>query len=258
MNASAGGLEDRATSLEDLRPEAHWMSHSWALPRPQAPSATSDNLPPRLDETDLMRFKGKISEWNDDRGFGFIAPAEAGARVLCHIKASADRSSRPEVGKTVTYELAKDARGRPRASQIRYAGSVKPPPVASQPSRSSLTQAVVGASVFLLGLAALVVTSRAPWWLLPWYLVLSVVTFMLYGWDKVSARGGHWRTQESTLNGLALLGLRNISCREAEGEQVIETVGGCGAAAVPVLDLDQINPQGPEDLVEGHPVFDRG
>ena len=182
------------------------MSHPRALAQPEAPSVTSDNLPPRLDETDLMRFKGKISEWNDDRGFGFIAPAEAGARVFCHIKAFADRSSRPEVGKTVTYELANDARGRPRASQIRYAGSVKPPPVASQPSRSSLTQAVVGASVFLLGLAALVVTSRAPWWLLPWYLVLSVVTFMLYGWDKVSARGGHWRTQESTLNGLALLG----------------------------------------------------
>ena len=182
------------------------MSHPWALARPDAPSVTSDNLPPRLDETDLMRFKGKISEWNDDRGFGFIAPAETGARVFCHIKAFADRSSRPEVGTIVTYELAKDAHGRPRASQIRYAGSVKPPPVASQPSRSSLTQAVVGASVFLLGLAALVVTSRAPWWLLPWYLVLSVVTFMLYGWDKVSARGGHWRTQESTLNGLALLG----------------------------------------------------
>ena len=36
--------------------------------------------------------------------------------------------------------------------------------------------------------------------------VLSGVTFMLYGWDKVSARGGHWRTRESTLNGLAFLG----------------------------------------------------
>jgi uncharacterized membrane protein YsdA (DUF1294 family) len=60
--------------------------------------------------------------------------------------------------------------------------------------------------VFLIIIAALVITGRAPWWVLPWYLVLSGVTFMAYGWDKVSARGGHWRTQESTLNGLALLG----------------------------------------------------
>ena len=154
-----------------------------------------------------MRFKGKISEWNDDRGFGFIAPSEGGARVFCHIRAFTDRSSRPEAGKTVTYELAKDDRGRPRAAQIRYAGSAKPsPPPAQPPARSSVTQAVVGSSVFMLGLTALVVTGQAPWWLLPWYLVLSAVTFMLYGWDKVSARGGHWRTQESTLNGLALLG----------------------------------------------------
>jgi uncharacterized membrane protein YsdA (DUF1294 family) len=59
--------------------------------------------------------------------------------------------------------------------------------------------------VFLLGLAVLVVTSRAPWWVLPWYLLLSVATFLIYGWDKLSASGGHWRTSESTLNGIALV-----------------------------------------------------
>ena len=153
-----------------------------------------------------MRFKGKISEWNDDRGFGFIAPAEGGARVFCHIKAFTERSNRPEFGKTVTYELAKDDHGRLRATQIRYAGTAKPPPVASPPLQSSLTQAIVGSFVFLVVLVALVVTSRAPWWVLAWYLVLSAVTFMLYGWDKVSASGGHRRTPEKTLNGLALLG----------------------------------------------------
>lgn len=153
-----------------------------------------------------MRFKGKITEWNDDRGFGFIAPAEGGARVFCHIKAFTERSSRPEVGKIVTYELARDDRGRPRASQVRYAGSTRPLPPSSPPSQSSLTQAIVGSSVFLVVIAALMFTGRAPWWVLPWYLVLSGVTFMAYGWDKVSARGGYWRTQESTLNGLALLG----------------------------------------------------
>jgi uncharacterized membrane protein YsdA (DUF1294 family) len=52
----------------------------------------------------------------------------------------------------------------------------------------------------------LAVIGRVPWWVFPWYLLLSVLTFVLYGWDKVSARGGHWRTQESTLNGLTMLG----------------------------------------------------
>lgn len=88
----------------------------------------------------------------------------------------------------------------------RHSQSAKPLPIASPPLQSSLTQAIVGSSVFLAVIAALVVTSRAPWWVFPWYLVLSAVTFMLYGWDKVSASGGHRRTREKTLNGLALFG----------------------------------------------------
>jgi len=153
-----------------------------------------------------MRFKGKIAEWNDDRGFGFIAPAEGGARVFCHIKAFSERTGRPEVGKIVTYELSKDERGRARAAHIRYATSSRPPTVASPPRQVGLNSAIAGSTAFLVCVAALVVTGRVIWWVLPWYAGLSVVTFLMYGWDKVSARGGFWRTQESTLNGLALLG----------------------------------------------------
>ena len=116
------------------------------------------------------------------------------------------RSESDGLARTQSTDLAKDDRGRPRSTQIRYSGTAKPPPVASPPLQSSLPQAIVGASVFLAGIVALVVTGRAPWWVLPWYLVLSVGTFMLCGWDKVSATGGHRRTPESTLNGLALLG----------------------------------------------------
>ena len=58
----------------------------------------------------------------------------------------------------------------------------------------------------MIVVTVLVVMGRAAWWVLPWYLALSAVTFFAYGWDKVSAEGGHWRTQESTLNGMALLG----------------------------------------------------
>ena len=153
-----------------------------------------------------MRFKGKISEWNDDRGFGFISPAEGGPAVFCHIKAFTERTIRPEPGKIVTYELSKDERGRPRATLIRYSGAPKPAPAAPPPRQSSVASAVVGATASLAGVAALAFIDRISWWVLAWYLGLSVVTFFAYGWDKVSARGGHWRTQESTLNGLALFG----------------------------------------------------
>ena len=37
-------------------------------------------------------------------------------------------------------------------------------------------------------------------------LVMSVVTFVAYGWDKRQAKLDRWRTPEKTLQGLALLG----------------------------------------------------
>ena len=37
-------------------------------------------------------------------------------------------------------------------------------------------------------------------------LVMSVATFVAYGWDKRQAKLDRWRTPEKTLQGLALLG----------------------------------------------------
>ena len=95
-----------------------------------------------------MRFKGTLTDWNDDRGFGFIQPAEGGARVFFHISAFRERAQRPVNGNVLTYELAKDERGRPRAQQVRYTRSSKPEvdrlPSAPQPGR-----AIVVSGLFL-------------------------------------------------------------------------------------------------------------
>jgi uncharacterized membrane protein YsdA (DUF1294 family) len=39
-----------------------------------------------------------------------------------------------------------------------------------------------------------------------WYVALSGATFFLYGADKSAARRGAWRTPESSLHALSLLG----------------------------------------------------
>jgi cold shock CspA family protein len=69
-----------------------------------------------------MRHKGTLVDWNDDRGFGFIEPAEGGSRVFIHIKAFEVRVRRPIVGDRVTYELAKGSDGRINAARVRPIG----------------------------------------------------------------------------------------------------------------------------------------
>jgi uncharacterized membrane protein YsdA (DUF1294 family)/cold shock CspA family protein len=152
-----------------------------------------------------MRFKGTVAEWNDDRGFGFITPAEGGARVFCHISAFQERSGRPSVGKVVTYEAARDERGRRRAQQIRYAGKSAHPALkpGSVPHRGR-TMAISG--LFIALVAGLAASGYLSWLVPAWYLGWSAALFLAYGWDKTAAESGRWRTKEATLNSLALIG----------------------------------------------------
>ncbi|MCP9850212.1 cold shock domain-containing protein, partial [Cyanobium sp. Morenito 9A2] len=34
-----------------------------------------------------MRLRGNLKSWNDERGFGFIEPAQGGKDIFVHIKA---------------------------------------------------------------------------------------------------------------------------------------------------------------------------
>ncbi len=149
-----------------------------------------------------MRTKGKISSWNDEKGYGFIEPLGGGKRVFIHIKALANSSRRPEINQVVTYALSTDEQGRPCAVKATLAGDRLP----QRQKKSSGMLSIASAFIFLLLVALAVIAFKAPPAILGIYLVASLITFVTYALDKSAAMKGNWRTPESTLHMLSLLG----------------------------------------------------
>ena len=67
-----------------------------------------------------MRQQGRLTEWNDDRGFGFITPRDGGTRVFVHISEFPRDKRRPMKFDLVGYDIDKDDRGRLRGTQVQY------------------------------------------------------------------------------------------------------------------------------------------
>lgn len=153
-----------------------------------------------------MRHKGTLVEWNDSRGFGFIEPAQGGERAFCHISQFLVRSKRPALGDRLTYELSRDERGRPRAMRIRSVEEGRVVAKRESSSRVSPWIAVVGAAGFLGVVVWLFLSGRIPVIVPAAYVALSLIAIAAYAIDKSAAMNQRWRTKESTLHFIALLG----------------------------------------------------
>lgn len=72
---------------------------------------------------------GILRTWNDDKGFGFIAPTHGGRELFVHISAFPRDGSRPTVGESLSYELGQGRDGKPQAVRVvrKAVGMQKPP-----------------------------------------------------------------------------------------------------------------------------------
>lgn len=148
-----------------------------------------------------MRLAGRITDWNDGKGYGFVVPNGGGERAFVHIHDFPRGSRRPVAGDLVSYVPGKDAHGRLQAREVRHAGQRAEP----ERSVSRLSRAVLGLSA----LVAIIVATLAGW--LPLLLagvygLMSAVSWLMYFSDKRAAGRGDRRTPENSLHLADLLG----------------------------------------------------
>ena len=149
-----------------------------------------------------MRLKGKLLKWNNEKAFGFIAPNGGGDDVFIHKTAFSNGKRTPQINELITFSIAKDKQGRYCANDATYSGEKLKKKQAKNVNKFSIILSIL----FLMSLPIAVVTELMPQNIAFSYFVASAVTFITYAFDKSKAKRGVWRTPESTLHLLALIG----------------------------------------------------
>ena len=162
--------------------------------------------------------QGFIKKWQDDKGFGFIQ-TQNGESVFFHINEFKARR-RPEVGEQVVFTVGQDNQGRIQAKEVQELSFVQQKMAQkNQQIRQRNTKRSAQANFeagqkkrLFLGvgfygvLILLAATDKLSWLVIAWYAALGVITYAVYAKDKAAAQSGDWRTPESTLHLLSVLG----------------------------------------------------
>lgn len=115
-----------------------------------------------------MRYQGKITKWNDGKGFGFITRNDSNQQVFVHISAfdKAQQRLRPTVGDGVSFEVADDIKKGLQAYNVIYLNR-QPSPATRKSSAKTIATSGSGirlgalAKIFAVILAGLVFYKNA-------------------------------------------------------------------------------------------------
>jgi len=147
---------------------------------------------------------GVLTEWRDERGYGFITPDDGSQKVFLHIKSMVPGQRRPEQWDFIYYKLDVDERGRPCAKEafLRSVDRKRPAP---------FLHAFIGWLAKQIWLAVIPymaygLLTRRLWAAMGLtYLGNSLMTILFYWDDKFRAQKDLWRLPEILLHYWELL-----------------------------------------------------
>ncbi|MFW2012107.1 DUF1294 domain-containing protein [Acinetobacter bereziniae] len=163
-----------------------------------------------------MRDQGRLVEWFDDKGYGFIQPNDGlKERVFLHIKDFAQKGPRPIVGCALEYVVQLDGQGRYKAKQVTYLKATQT--VHAKTNRTSqnklnaqkastLQPMQIICIVYIVVLAILSISGLLNGMILFFVSIINVMTYWFYSQDKEAAQMNQRRVPENTLHILAFLG----------------------------------------------------
>ena len=160
-----------------------------------------------------MRDQGRLVEWFDEKGYGFIQPNDPTKdRVFLHIKSFAKSGPRPIVGCALDYRVTLDDKGRYKAEQVMYLKASQTKTAQqkhqkqSEPRSKPLQPMQILAIAYILLLAVLTLAGVLDGMVLLVISLVNVATYWFYAQDKEAAQLGNRRIPENTLHILSFLG----------------------------------------------------
>lgn len=159
-----------------------------------------------------MRDQGRLVEWFDDKGYGFIQPNDASKdRVFLHIKDFARQGPRPIVGCALEYTVLLDGDGRFRAQQVMYLKAsqtqkILPKPKNVNGQQQKLKPMQIACIAYILALAVFTILGMLSGMVLLFIIITNALTYWLYAQDKEAALLGNRRIPEQSLHILSFLG----------------------------------------------------
>ncbi|WP_309497527.1 DUF1294 domain-containing protein [Sulfurovum sp.] len=154
----------------------------------------------------IVRKKGVLTKWNNDKGYGFITPVGEKNEIFVHIS---EFQGRPLLYDRVSFTLDKDKNGRDCAINAVKFNKAKLNSETKQTNKINILSIIFSLfviSIFYLILFHFTQIKEVEIYIIPYYILVGVLTYYIYSKDKDFAQNGNWRISESTLHFLSIFG----------------------------------------------------